>query len=61
MFHVKLWGKIEKCLNRVGEVIVRKDVSCETVKKIFVDDGKMIISFTWNVFYLGKIKFQINN
>ena len=57
MFHVKLLEKIEKCLNRVGEVIVRKDVSCETVKKIFLDDGKMIISFTWNVFYLGKIKF----
>ncbi len=40
MFHVKLLGKIEKCLNRVGGVIVRKDVSCETVKKIFLDDRK---------------------
>lgn len=31
MFHVKLCRKNEKCLNRVGGVIVRKIVSCETV------------------------------
>lgn len=40
MFHVKLCRKNEKCLNGVGGVIVRKDVSCETVKKIFLDDRK---------------------
>ena len=35
MFHVKLWRKYEKCLNRVGELKLDKMFHVKQLKKLF--------------------------